>query len=68
MSMAAPPSAAVATASGWIALLQEPDVVLRSNALKKLLEYVDTLWHNVAESLPDLEIIAEDFNLPLPMS
>jgi 26S proteasome regulatory subunit N2 len=67
MSMSAPPSAAVATASGWIALLQEPDVVLRSHALKKLLDCVDTLWHEVAESLPDLETIAEDLDLPLPM-
>ena len=61
------PTAAVATASGWIALLQEPDVALRSHALKRLLECVDTLWHEVAESLPDLETIAEDLDLPLPM-
>jgi 26S proteasome regulatory subunit N2 len=66
-SMAAGPTAAVATASGWIALLQEPDVTLRSHALKKLLECVDTLWHEVAESLPDLETIAEDLDLPLGM-
>jgi len=57
----------VATASGWIALLQEPDPTLKSHALKKLLECVDTLWHEVAESLPDLETISEDFDLPLPM-
>ena len=67
VAMALPPSSAVATASGWIALLQEPDVVLRSHALKKLLECVDTLWHEVAESLTDLETIAEDLDLPLPM-
>jgi 26S proteasome regulatory subunit N2 len=66
-SMATAPTAAVATASGWIALLQEPDVTLRSHALKKLLECVDTLWHEVAESLPDLETIAEDLDLPLGM-
>jgi 26S proteasome regulatory subunit N2 len=60
-------AAAVATASGWIALLQEPDVTLRSHALKKLLDCVDTLWHEVAESLPDLETIAEDLDLPLDM-
>ncbi|MGK3744547.1 MAG: 26S proteasome regulatory subunit N2 [Bacillariaceae sp.] len=57
----------VATASGWIALLQETDPTLKSHALKKLLECVDTLWHEVAESLPDLETISEDFDLPLPM-
>lgn len=51
---------AVATASGWIALLQETDPTLKSHALQKLLDCVDTLWHEVAESLPDLEAIAED--------
>lgn len=68
MAMAvAPSSTAVATASGWIALLQEQDPALKSHALKKLLSCVDNLWHEVAESLPDLETIAEDFDLPLPM-
>jgi 26S proteasome regulatory subunit N2 len=57
----------VATASGYIALLQEPDVTLRKHALTKLLACVDTLWHEVAESLPDLETIAEDLDLPLEM-
>ncbi len=61
------PSNAVATASGWIALLQESDPTLKSHALNKLLGCVDSLWHEVAESLPDLETIAEDFDLPLPM-
>jgi 26S proteasome regulatory subunit N2 len=61
------PSDVVATASGWIALLQESDPLLKSHALKKLLECVDTLWHEVAESLPDLEAISEDLDLPLPM-
>lgn len=63
----APSSNAVATASGWIALLQEQDPALKSHALNKLLDCVDNLWHEVAESLPDLETIAEDFDLPLPM-
>lgn len=58
---------AVATASGWIALLQESDTTLKSHALKKLLECVDTLWHEVAESLPDLEAIAEDADAPQEM-
>eukprot|EP00534_Pseudo-nitzschia_fraudulenta_P006491 CAMPEP_0201174768 /NCGR_PEP_ID=MMETSP0851-20130426/99600_1 /ASSEMBLY_ACC=CAM_ASM_000631 /TAXON_ID=183588 /ORGANISM="Pseudo-nitzschia fraudulenta, Strain WWA7" /LENGTH=1035 /DNA_ID=CAMNT_0047457787 /DNA_START=32 /DNA_END=3139 /DNA_ORIENTATION=+ len=62
-----PSSNVVATASGWIALLQEPDPMLKSHALKKMLECVDNLWHEVAESLPDLETIAEDFDIPLPM-
>jgi len=60
-------SDAVATASGFIALLQEQDPALKSHALKKLLECVDTLWHEVAESLSDLETISEDFDLPLQM-
>ncbi|KAG7355780.1 proteasome/cyclosome repeat domain containing protein [Nitzschia inconspicua] len=72
MSMSAvsnmtPPSDVVATASGWIALLQEPDPTLKSHALTKLLECVDTLWHEVAESLPDLEAISEDLDLSLAM-
>lgn len=67
MSMSATPPAAVATASGYVALLQESDNTLRSHALKKLLECVDTLWHEVAESLPDLETISEDLDLPQPM-
>lgn len=57
----------VATASGYIALLQEPDATLKKHALTKLLSCVDTLWHEVAESLPDLETIAEDLDLPLEM-
>jgi 26S proteasome regulatory subunit N2 len=67
MSMMLAPSASVATASGWLALLQEPDIALRNHALNKLLDCVDTLWHEVAESLPDLEALAEDADLPLPM-
>lgn len=63
----APSSNAVATASGWIALLQEQDPALKSHALEKLLNCVDNLWHEVAESLPDLETIAEDLDLPLQM-
>ena len=67
VSSMAPASTAVATASGYIALLQEQDPTLKSHALDKLLGCVDSLWHEVAESLPDLETIAEDFDLPLPM-
>jgi 26S proteasome regulatory subunit N2 len=67
MSTSVTPPAVVATASGFVALLQEPDVVLKEHALNKLLECVDTLWHEVAESLPDLETIAEDLDLPLAM-
>ena len=67
MSTTATAPAPVATASGYVALLQEPDANLRSHGLNKLLGCVDTLWHEVAESLPDLETIAEDLDLPLAM-
>lgn len=49
-----------ATASGWIALLQEEDASLKQMALEKMLESVDILWSEVAEALPDLEAMAED--------
>jgi len=55
-----PASSGVATASGWIALLQEEDPALRKLALEKLLECVDVLWSEVAEALPDLEAMAEE--------
>lgn len=48
------------SASGFLALLQEPDIVLKSHALDQLLGCVDTLWHQVAEALPHLEALAED--------
>lgn len=63
-ALLAPTSLPVATASGWLALLQEPDVTLQSHALTKLLACVDTLWHEVAEALPDLEALAENEELP----
>jgi len=53
-------SSGVATASGWIALLQEDDSALRKMALEKLLECVDFLWSEVAEALPELEAMAEE--------
>ncbi|KAL7546303.1 hypothetical protein ACHAWF_009632, partial [Thalassiosira exigua] len=63
--LSAPPAGAAAgstpaaTASGLLALLSEPDPTLVRRALTKLLGVVDTLWHEVAEALPDLEAIAE---------
>eukprot|EP00538_Stauroneis_constricta_P000289 CAMPEP_0119558490 /NCGR_PEP_ID=MMETSP1352-20130426/10819_1 /TAXON_ID=265584 /ORGANISM="Stauroneis constricta, Strain CCMP1120" /LENGTH=1070 /DNA_ID=CAMNT_0007605863 /DNA_START=207 /DNA_END=3419 /DNA_ORIENTATION=- len=51
---------AVATATGLVAMLQEPSVQVKSKVLEKLLACVDTLWHEVAESLADLESLAED--------
>jgi 26S proteasome regulatory subunit N2 len=54
------PSAPVATAAGYLALLKEEDPVLQRHALEKLLGCVDTAWHEIAESLVDLERLAED--------
>jgi len=57
----------VATASGWLALLQEADIALKTHALGKLLACVDVLWHEVAEALSDLEGISEDEAMPKEM-
>lgn len=57
----------VATASGWLALLQETEIALKTYALGKLLACVDVLWHEVAEALSDLEGISEDEAMPKEM-
>lgn len=49
----------IATASGLLALLSEPDPTLVQHALTKLLSVVNTQWHEIAEALPELEAIAE---------
>jgi 26S proteasome regulatory subunit N2 len=49
-----------ATALGLLSMLSDPSSVVRSAALQSLLKCVDTQWHEVAESLPDLESISED--------
>jgi 26S proteasome regulatory subunit N2 len=66
MALSSAPSSSVptsipvpSTASGYIALLDEPDSALQTHALQKLLECVDVLWHQVAECLPKLEALAE---------
>ena len=64
LSFQSPGAAPVATASGWLAMLQEPDEILQTHALKQLLGCVDMLWHEVAESLPELEALAEDTDMP----
>jgi len=45
-------------------MLTEPDPILVHAALTRLLKVVDTLWHEVARSLPDLESLSEDTSLP----
>jgi 26S proteasome regulatory subunit N2 len=49
-----------ASALGLLSMLSDPSSVVRSAALRSLLKCVDTQWHEVAESLPDLEAISED--------
>jgi 26S proteasome regulatory subunit N2 len=53
-------ASAVATASGYLALLKEDDPALQLHALEKLLGCVDTAWHEIAEALVDLERLAEE--------
>lgn len=48
------------SASGLLAMLSEDDKILKTAALKQLLKVVDTVWHEIAESLPELEAMAED--------
>jgi len=48
------------SASGLLSMLSEDDAILRGAALSRLLKVIDTLWHEVAEFLPDLEAMAED--------
>jgi 26S proteasome regulatory subunit N2 len=48
------------TASGWLALLQEEDAILQEHALKQMLLHVESLWHEMAAALPDLEALAEE--------
>jgi len=40
-------------------MLKEPSPSLRKAALRRLLKIVDTQWHEVAQSLPELEALAE---------
>ncbi len=54
--------ATTVSASGLLSMLTEPSPTLRTAALRKLLAIVDTHWHEVAQSLPELEAMAEDLN------
>ena len=69
-SSSSTPATTTTTASGYLALLQEDDLTLRGYALEQLLQCIDTVWHQVAEALPDLEAMAEDSedNRHLPRS
>ena len=56
------PAPPVATAAGWLAVLQEDNEELRHVALLHLYRDCDALWHEIAPALPDLEAIAEEPN------
>ena len=63
-SVSAPgaPAQAVATAAGWLAVLQEDSAELRQVALQHLFRDCDALWHEIAPALADLEALAESDN------
>ena len=51
---------AVQSASGLLSMLSEPSLSLKKAALTRLLSVVDTQWHEVAQSLTELEALAEE--------
>lgn len=53
-------SSGASSATGLLSMLAEPAPSVRKAALKRLSTVVDTQWHEVAQSLPDLEAISED--------
>ena len=57
----APPQSSIMcpSATGLLALLNEPTPLLQKTALKRLLPLIHTQWHEVAPLLPDLEALAE---------
>jgi len=58
------PGATQSSALSLLSMLQEDSKPLVFAALKKLLRVVDTLWHEVSDSLPLLEEIAEGDEFP----
>ena len=48
----------VASANGYIALLDEPNAKVQQRALQALLAMVDTNWHEMVQSLPHLTEMA----------
>lgn len=57
----------IVSAAGILSMLTEEDEVIQHAALKRLLAIVDSVWHEVAEQLGDLEAMSEDLKLPKPM-
>ena len=54
-----PTAPAASSAAHLLALLSEPDRMLQSLALAKLIDVVDTQWHEISDRLADLEALAE---------
>lgn len=59
MATLAPPTLPTPTSSSLLSLLSEPSPQIIKLSLSRLLTQVDSTWHEVAESLPLLEEIAE---------
>jgi hypothetical protein len=59
IAIAATSSILPATATGYLSLLSESSPQLKHFALTRLLEVVDTLWHEIAHALPELEALSE---------
>ncbi|UZJ51462.1 hypothetical protein CBS101457_000782 [Exobasidium rhododendri] len=56
--------AAITSAAGVVALLDEPEPELQSYALHKLNTLVDSFWAEIADSVSKIEILYEDVNFP----
>jgi 26S proteasome regulatory subunit N2 len=56
--------AAITSAAGVVALLDEPEPELQSYALHKLNSLVDSFWAEIADSVSRIEILYEDVNFP----
>ncbi|KZS16975.1 26S proteasome non-ATPase regulatory subunit 1 [Daphnia magna] len=54
----------ITSAVGVIALLDEPNVLLKEFALQKLNEIVDEFWPEIADSVEKIEILHEDKSFP----
>ena len=52
-------SSSSSSAAHLLALLSEPDPTLQRLALAKLIDVVDTHWHEISDRLADLEALAE---------
>lgn len=56
--------AAISSAGGVLALLDEPDDVLKVHALKQLNQMVDQHWQEIATLIPKIETLYDDEKFP----